>query len=201
MSQCRRFIAAVAAAIGYIAPLAIASQKNSASSSSLEQVVAELKATGLTDMALVLAARERVEQQYEYYSAMSPWESIAVSWRNQRGYSAQYNMALVQVLLGLGFAAEPVFAARIREDTPRPWWRTAHVWVRVWVQERPYEICAGLCDSDGTLRFTPVSQVQPFTRRTRINTAIILTLVAAWQQWRKLFTSESLPEWMYRNFR
>lgn len=198
----RHFLLPAALAAGFLAPLARASREPElpAPFDDVESAARALAASGAHGAELVEDARRAVRDRFATYSAMAPWEPSATAFRRRRGFSAQYNVALVDLLRRLGFEAEAVFAARIVEEHERPWWRNAHVWVRVWVDGRPHEICAGLSHDDGTLAFAPVTPVLPFGHRTRLNTAIVLTVAAAWQQWRHLLTGEPLPRWMQRPF-
>lgn len=149
--------------------------------------------------AVVEALRRGVREQFVEYSAMTPWRSAASAFKARRGYSAQYNMALFHLLETAGIEARPVFAARVRDGFDRPWWRTAHVWVQVRIDGRVHDVCAGLADADGHVTFTPMTEVQDFGPRTRVNTAVVLTFIAAWF-WCQQLAGKSCPRFMRRGF-
>lgn len=165
---------------------------------SLSEAVALCRDSCLQGWALVEFARQLVGRRFVEYSWATPWERPATAFRHGRGYCAQYNVALRDLLRELGIEADAVFAARVRlGDTP--WWRTGHVWLRVRVDGRTRDVCARHCDGPGDIRFIPVTEVHPFGCRTQINAAIWATIALAALRWRAIITRQPLPEWVHRS--
>lgn len=194
----------VAAAAVAVAPVVVKSRKPEPASPEgvrvLDDAVRVCRETGLTGWDLVAYAQQLVHRKFTRYSILSLWESPGWAFKNSRGYCNQYNSALWRLLTDLGFDAERVFATRVRQDV-NPWWRMGHMWVRVTIDGRSLDVCAGLADNrPGQVAFVPVTEVLPFGPWTYWNTTNGMVLFTVAAVWRSLLTGRPLPRWMEREF-
>ncbi|NNG18141.1 hypothetical protein HJ590_00870 [Naumannella sp. ID2617S] len=167
---------------------------------SVSDAIAACRASGLEGWELVDFARRLVHHKFTRYSILNLWESPAMAFANSRGYCNQYNSALWEILVALGFRAERVFATRVRQDI-NPWWRMGHMWVRVTVDGRTLDVCASRADAGpGAVEFVPVTEVLPFGPFTYLNTNNGMIVFTAFACWKSLLTGEPLPRWMNREF-
>ncbi|GEM_PF-159143 len=154
----------------------------------------------LTGWDLVQRATELVHQGYTHHSVWHLWESPATSLRHGRGWSGQYNRALAEVLVGLGFEVQVVHASRVRGLGRNPWWQTGHNWLQVSHQGRVLDVCASRAENrPGEVVFVPMTQVRPVHVWTRQVVSATLAPVVAAQCWRQLLGAE-VPRWLYRGF-
>ena len=184
-----------------IAPVVVASPKPQPQMigdvRTIDDAITRLDAAGDSGWELVQSAVDLVNSQFSAYSAWHLWESPEVAFRNSRGFSIQYNVALAQILRGLGFEVEVVHAARVRGATPRPWWRTGRTWLRVTHDGRTRDVSAGRQGPVGELCFTPVSEVRAVNPWTTIGIRLAMTPLVAFQVWKAWLTRRPVPAWIY----
>lgn len=166
----------------------------------IADAIAVCRASGLSGWELVEYARSLVHRKFTRYSILNLWETPGMAFRNSRGYCNQYNGALAEILLALGFQVERVFATRVRQDI-NPWWRMGHSWLRVTIDGRTLDVCASRADAGpGQVQFIPVTEVLHFGAMTYWNTnngMILFTVLACWKA---AVARKPLPRWMYREF-
>lgn len=166
----------------------------------IEDAVRVCRQTGLSGWDLVAYAQKLVHRKFTRYSILSLWEPPALAFRNSRGYCNQYNSALWRILTDLEFDARRVFATRVRQDI-NPWWRMGHMWVKVTIDGRALDVCAGHPGNEpGKVSFIPVTDVLPFGPFTYWNTTNGMTLFTVSAVWRSLLSRRPLPRWMEREF-
>lgn len=164
------------------------------------EVVRACRASGLSGRALVDHAQQLVNRRFTTYSILNLWETPGSAFRNGRGYSNQYNLVLAEVLEALGFSVQRVRASRVRKDQS-PWWRTGHSWLRVVVDGKPLDVCAGAATNRaGEVDFYPVSEVHRFNAFTYLNSNNGMIPFAVFEAWRSLVTGRPLPRWVQRPF-
>lgn len=171
----------------------------------LDEAVDDCLVSGLDGWALVDYATALVNQKLTRYSLWHLWESSGVAFRNSRGFSDQYNIALGRLLAGLGFEVQVVQAARVRFNSPQPrhapWWVIRHTWLRVTHEGRTLDVCASRAGHRaGHVQFTPLSDVRPIHPWSTWDTRLSLAIPVAYQVWKAWLTGEPVPRWMYREF-
>lgn len=192
----------LAACTAFLAPAVLSAPRADAQHghTDVDQVVADCRATGLTGWALVDRATTAVHDAYDHHSMWHLWETPAQSLQHGRGWSAQYNQALAEVLHRLGFRATVVHAARVRGLGRAPWWQAGHTWVVVEHDGRSLDVCASRAtNTAGNVPFEPSTEVRPIHRWTRSTVSAALAPVVAAQAWRQLFGAPT-PRWLYRRF-
>lgn len=166
----------------------------------VDEVIDAARVSRLTGWELVDHATALVHERYTHYSAWHLWESPHESFRNGRGTANQYNSALAEVLSALGFEVHRVQAARVRMDRA-PWWQSGHTWVRVAIEGRERDVCAGRADNRaGHVGFTPVTPVRPFSDLSYATTTLALVPFTLEAIWRSIATRTAPPRWLYRRF-
>lgn len=168
--------------------------------SEIEDAVHACRDSALTGWDLVENARMLTFRKFTRYSILHLWEGPRHAFRNSRGYCNQYNGALAKILEQLGIEVERVFATRVRVDD-NPWWRMGHTWLRVTIDGRTLDVCAGCEDNrPGRVTFIPVTEVLPFSRVTYLNTNNGMILFTLFHVWKSILLGRQLPRWMYRPF-
>ncbi|GAA2179298.1 hypothetical protein GCM10009785_05420 [Brooklawnia cerclae] len=210
MNRKSKFWLAVAGVVGVIAVPVVARAPKPVPNlprdvRTLDEALDDCLATSLDGWELVDYATRLVNQKFTRYSLWHLWEGSGVAFRNSRGFSDQYNMALGRVLAGLGFEVQVVQAARVRFTPPRPgsapWWVIRHTWLRVTHAGRTLDVCASRADHRaGHVRFAPLSDVRPVYPWSTVDTRLGLAGPVAYQVWKAWFTGEAVPRWMYRGF-
>lgn len=159
------------------------------------------RASGLQGWALVDRATVLVHEKFTKYSAWHLWETPGEAFRNSRGYCNQYNLALAEVLRGLGFDVTVVHAARVRMGSGRPWWHSGHAWLRVTHEGRVLDVCASSASNRaGVVGFTPVTDPRPFTRLTQLDTPLASVPFVVWTVWDAWRSGRDVPSWLFRDF-
>ncbi len=162
--------------------------------SEVDAVVSRLDHDGGAGWPLVMRARRLVHQRFRFYSCLSWWESPATALARGRGYCAQYNGALYEVLRRSGVECRLVhaFRVRLRDD---PSWRIGHVWVRVRVDGESRDACAG--SAGDPIRFEPVTRVRPFGTGMRLLTVVGMAPIVAVAVTRSALTRQPRPTWLH----
>lgn len=164
----------------------------------VEELVEELRATGLTGRDLADAAIAKVAEEFTHESAWHLWETPKVALRQGRGWSHQYNTVLLLVLRQLGFRAKLVHAARVR-GWGNPWWHVGHAWVKVTIDGRTYDACASRAGHrTGDIGFTPLTVELPMRKVSRWAVALCMAPFVVATVWRAWLTGRPVPEWLYR---
>ena len=120
---------------------------------------------------MVEQASRLVHDRFTTYSVLHVWERPDTAFRRRRGYCAQYDGALAQVLCGLGFDAWLVYAARVRFDDNAEW-ALGHAWVRVRLDGGVREVCARSAGNrPGSVGFACLGRVRRLGPVARIASA------------------------------
>lgn len=170
----------------------------------LDEALDDCLGAKLDGWRLVDYATSLVNQKFTRYSLWHLWESSGLAFKNSRGFSDQYNIALGRLLAGLGFEVHAVHAGRVRfESHPHgvPWWNTGHTWLRVTHAGQTLDVCASRAGHKaGHVRFEPVSDVRPVHPWTGINIRLALAAPVTCQVWKSMLTGKPVPRWLYRGF-
>lgn len=166
----------------------------------VRDAIAVAETSGLEGWELVSYVQHLVHEKFAVHCTTNFWETPQAAFRTSRGWSAQYNSALWEILLGLGFSADRVFATRVRQG-PNPWWRMGHIWVRVTHQGRTLDVCAAAADNrPGHNAFVPVTEVLGFNGFTHWNMVNGMLPFTSWAVWRSVVEGSDLPPWLSRPF-
>lgn len=115
----------------------------------------------------------------------------------ERGYCAQYNGALADVLRHLGFDCRLVHAFRVRM-LGDPSWRMGHVWVRVRIGGEFRDVCAGTPGTGaGAVGFVPLTRVWGFGRAMRGLTTVGMAPIVAASLVRSAVTGTPRATWLH----
>jgi len=127
---------------------------------SLAGAVSVCQASGAAGWDLVDQASRVVQERFTTYSVLHVWERPETAFGRRRGYCAQYNGALAQILRRLGFDAWMVYAARVRFDD-NPEWSLGHAWVRVRLDGDVRDVCArSASNRPGSVGFVCLGRVR-----------------------------------------
>lgn len=167
-------------------------------SGDLQEVVADLAQRGLAGWPLVDAARRLIHDRFLFYSCLTWWESPATAYRRRRGYCAQYNGALAEVLHALGVECRLVHSFRVRVfDDPS--WRMGHVWVQARVDGEVRDVCAGTPPTlRGRVGFEPLTRVRGFGPVMRAVTAGGMAPLVGGSLVRSAVTRSPRAAWLHR---
>ena len=170
----------------------------------LDEALDDCVSTRLDGWDLVDYTTNLVNQKFTRYSLWHLWEGSGLAFKNSRGFSDQYNIALGRLLAGLGYEVQAVHASRVRFDTTRvgaPWWNAGHTWLRVTYGGQTLDVCASRGDHKaGRVRFSPTSDVRPVHPWTGLNIRLALAGPVIWQVWKSTLTGEPVPRWLFRGF-
>lgn len=156
--------------------------------------------SGLSGWELVDHATTLVHQKFLNYSVWHLWEGPRAAYRNGRGYSNQYNLALAQLLTGLGFTVQVVHAARVRPNR-NPWWHVGHTWLWVTHAGLTRDVCASdAANRAGHVSFVAQSQVRVARRSSPLVMALAIAPFTVTAVWRSMVTGTPVPDWVYRPF-
>jgi hypothetical protein len=163
----------------------------------LDEAVAVCQRSGLAGWELATFAQCLVHWKFAYYSCRNLWDTPAQAFRRGMGYCTQYNLALKQLLDGLGFETQAVFSLKVRvADLPD--WTMGHTWLRVFVDGETRDVCAGRASNlPGRVNFTPVGPVWPGSAPVFLLTHLGMILFCGFLEWRALVTRRPPPEWMF----
>lgn len=200
----KKRIVTLATLVGAVAPVVALAPKASRRRGDvpdLSSAVDACRASGRDGWELVGFATRLVNDTYEHYSAWHLWVSPDRSLERAQGLSLQYNQALAEVLRRLGFDVAVVQSARVRHETPRPWWLAGHVWLRVTIGAHTRDVCAGNGrNRPGDVDFVPVSDVRPFRAISHLGLCTLGVVPVTWTVWRSWITGDHVPAWLYRPF-
>ena len=170
----------------------------------LEEALEDCLGTRLDGWELVDYATSLVNQKCTRFSLWHLWETSGLAFKNSRGFSDQYNIALGRLLAGLGYEVRAVHASRVRFDTARmgtPWWNAGHTWLRVTHGGQTLDVCASRGDHKaGRVRFSPSSDERPVHPWTGLNIRLALVGPVTWQVWKSMLTGQPVPRWLFRGF-
>ena len=163
----------------------------------VEDLVRQLRHSGLEGRALVDAAIATVAEAIPYHSAWHLWERPEDALRHGRGWSHQYNTVLLLVLRRLGFPARMVHAARVR-GLQYPWFLSGHSWVKVDVDGRTLDACASAATNRaGQINFVPLTPELPMLVRTRFAVGLALSPFVVAEVWKSWITGRPGPDWVF----
>ena len=159
----------------------------------IDDAVAACRASGLVGLELAAYAQSLAARKIKY-SRRNPWDSWARSFERGMGYCIQQGMALKSLLDRLGIEAVPVqsfrcaFPPAIVHGVPEPAGVSGHLWLRVRVDGKEYDVCPGKeTNRPGVVHFAVLSPV----RRVRAWTIPILHVFCAAENvrrdWKNLF--------------
>ena len=119
----------------------------------VDDAVAECRASGLSGLALAAYAQRLTARKY-CCSRRNPWDSWERTFERGMGYCLQMTMALKLIYDRLGIEARPVQSLRCRfppsvvHGVPQPSCVSGHMWLRVRIDGADYDVCPG--DQDNT---------------------------------------------------
>lgn len=170
----------------------------------LGEALEDCLVTRLEGWALVDYAAALVNQKFTRYSLWHLWETSGWAFKNSRGFSDQYNLALGRLLAGLGFEVHVVHARRLAFEDERPlapWWHCGHTWLRVTYAGHAADVCASRAENRvNRVHFHPLSEVRPFHPWTGLGTRLALAVPVTYEVWKAWLTGRPVPAWMYRGF-
>lgn len=170
----------------------------------LDEALDDCLGTRLDGWELVEYATALVNQKFTRYSLWHLWETSGLAFKNSRGFSDQYNLALGRLLAGLGYQVQAVHAARVRfadEVVRAPWWNAGHTWLRVSHAGRTLDVCAARAEHRvGEISFDAISDVRPLNPWTGLNIRLALAVPVTYQVWKSWLTGRPVPAWLYRGF-
>lgn len=195
----RKVLGIILGVVGVMGPVAIAAPASTRPQRgrTIEDLVDELRGTGLQGRELVDSAIEKVASEFSHESAWHLWETPRMALRQGRGWSHQYNTVLLLVLRQLGFRAKLVHAARVR-GWGNPWWHVGHAWVKVVIDGRTHDACASRTQNRlDEIGFTPVTVELPMRKVSRWAVGLSLSPFLAATVWRSWLTGRPVPHWVY----
>ncbi|HSG16139.1 MAG TPA: hypothetical protein VLE70_07435 [Anaerolineae bacterium] len=163
----------------------------------VDDAIAACRRTRLRGWALVAFAQRMVYRKFAIYGTRNLWDSPARAFEHGIGYCTQYNLALKQILDGLGFETRAVFCLKVRVlDDGR--WTMGHTWLRVTIDGEKRDVCAGGSQNGpGRNRFAPLWPVLPGPRPLLFLTHLGLILFCAFVEWKAVLTGRPAPYWTY----
>jgi len=167
----------------------------------IDHAVRDCQRTGHSDLELVTYAQRRVYHKFVCYSCRNLWDTPAQAFRYDMGYCTQYNLALKQLLDQVDIETQVVtsFKVRVRDN---PDWSMGHTWLRVNVQGKVYDVCAGHVDNlPGQVNFMPVAPVLPVGVPVLFLLHLGMVAFCGYLEWRALLTRQPLPDWMFQERR
>jgi hypothetical protein len=131
----------------------------------IDDAVRSCRASGLTGLPLVAYAQRLAARKFSY-SRRNPWDGWARAFERGMGYCIQQALALKLIYDDLGVKSRTVqafrasFPAGLVNGVWEPGSISGHVWLRVRVEGREYDVCpGGETNSPGVTHFTPRSPV------------------------------------------
>lgn len=204
MKSVRSAVAPLVVVGGVVAPVVArapaAVRESPGAPATLDAAVQACRASGRSGWELVDHATALVHHRFVNYSVWHLWEGPAAAYRNGRGYSNQYNLALARVLTELGFAVQVVHAARVRMNR-NPWWHVGHTWLWVTHSGLTRDVCASdAANRAGHVSFVPQSQVRAARRWSPVVKALAIAPFTVTAVWRAMVAGTPVPDWVYRPF-
>ena len=119
----------------------------------IDDAIAAGRRTGLASWELVAYAQQLVRRKFAVYTTRNLGDSPARAFEHGLGYCTQYNLALKQILDGLGFETRVIFSLKVR-DLNDDRWNMGHTWLRVTIDGEERDVCAGESENNpGQNRF------------------------------------------------
>ncbi|NLA28099.1 MAG: hypothetical protein GX875_00350 [Propionibacterium sp.] len=170
----------------------------------LHEAMADCVDSRLNGWELVDYATRLVSEKFTRYSVWHLWENSGIAFKNSRGFSEQYNLALGRILSGLGYEVQAVHAKDVRFEPERPdraGWRNGHTWLRVTYRDETKDVCAARTwHRAGEVSFVPQTEVKP----ARIWTGAVVRLCYAgpvtYEVWKAWLSGDPVPRWVFRSF-
>lgn len=163
----------------------------------IDDAIAACRSTGLSGWALVAFAQRLVRRKFTIYTTRNLWDSPARAFEHGMGYCTQYNLALKEILDGLGFDTQAVFCFKVR-NLADPRWAMGHTWLRVTIDGERRDVCAGrLENSPGRNRFKPLLPVLPAPGPVPLLTHLGVILLSGFVEWKATLTGRPAPYWTY----
>jgi hypothetical protein len=163
----------------------------------IDDAIAACRASGLSGWALVTFAQNLVRRKFAIYTIRNVWDSPARAFEHGMGYCSQYNLALKQILDGLGFQTRAVFCPRVRSLADDRW-AMGHTWLRVTIDGEERDVCAGQLENrPGHNRFMPLLPVLPAPGPVLFLTHLGVILLSGFVEWRATLTGRPAPYWTY----
>jgi hypothetical protein len=163
----------------------------------IDDAIATARRSGQRGWALVAFAQRLTRRKFAIYTTRNVWDSPARAFEHGMGYCTQYNLALKEILDGLGFDTRAVFCFKVRDlDDER--WTMGHTWLRVTINDEVRDICAGDSqDTTGRNRFVPLWPVLPGPKPLLLLTHLGLILFAGFVEWKAIVSGRPAPYWTY----
>ena len=167
----------------------------------IQDAIARCKLVNLEGWGLVGYAQRLTSEKFSIYSTLNVWDTPKAAFLHGMGYCTQYNLALKQILDGLGFQTQAVFSFKIR-DLDDPTWTMGHTWLRVTIEGETRDVCAGnLNNKPGDVRFEPLWPVLNGRYPTLFLTHVGLIFFCGVLEWKALLTGTPPPEWSYQELK
>jgi hypothetical protein len=163
----------------------------------IEEAITACRATGLTGWALVAYGQRLVRRKFSVYSTRNVWDTPERAFEHGMGYCTQYNMALKQLLGGLGFETRVVFCFRVRVLADERW-AMGHTWLQVTIGGERRDVCAGRLENQpGRNQFVPLWPVLPAPGPVPLLTHLGVILLSGIVEWKATLTGRPTPYWTY----
>lgn len=163
----------------------------------IDDAITACRATGLSGWALVAYAQRLVRRKFTVYSTRNVWDSPERAFEHGMGYCTQYNLALKEILDGLGFRTRTVFSLKVR-DLADARWTMGHTWLRVTIDGKERDVCAGeLQNTPGRNQFVPLWPVLPAPGPVPLLTHLGVILLSGFVEWKATLSDRPAPYWTY----
>lgn len=163
----------------------------------IDDAIAACRGTGLRGWALVSFAQRLVRRKFAIYTTRNSWDSPERAFEHGMGYCTQYNLALKQILDGLGFETRAVFSLKVR-DLADERWTMGHTWLRVTIDGEQRDVCAGeLQNTPGRNQFVPLWPVLPAPGPVPLLTHLGVILLTSFVEWKAMLSGRPAPYWTY----
>jgi hypothetical protein len=163
----------------------------------IDDAIAACKDSGLSGWALVTFAQNLVRRKFTIYTTRNLWDSPARAFERGLGYCTQYNLALKEILDGLGFETRVVFCLKVR-NLADDRWAMGHTWLKVTTDGQERDVCAGrLQNRPGRNQFMPLLPVLPAPGPVPLLTHLGVILLSGFVEWKATLTGRPAPYWTY----
>lgn len=163
----------------------------------VDDAIATCRNTGLQGWALVACAQRMVRRKFAIYTTRNVWDTPMQAFEHGMGYCTQYNLALKQILEGLGFETRAVFCLKVRNLADQRW-TMGHTWLRVTIDNEQRDVCAGhLQNLPGQNQFAPLWRVLPAPTPVLLLTHLGVILLSGFVEWKALLSGRPTPYWTW----
>lgn len=163
----------------------------------LDDAVSACRRSGLDGWELIGYAQRLVYRKFTHYSCRNLGDTPVAAFRRGMGYCTQYNLALKQILVRLGFEVRAVFSLRV-SVIDEPEWLMGHTWLRVRLHGETRDVCAGHAGNlPGQVNFRPLAPVWPGNNLALALTHLGMIGFCGFLEWRALLSNRPLPGWMF----